>query len=154
MTKLNKSVDNILLLKKRYKSYLEAPTPDIQLQSFKDSFLRTYNFEVPDGFISFLILCDGLEFNGYRIYGATDNAIDKVPHGFFEINQLWNDTSIEGDSVYSDYIVFAHSGMDLYVLRISDLSFYAVDKVSEDIVESFKSAEEMIEHILDRMLNT
>lgn len=146
-------IDKIANIQKKYGEETPTPLSEEEIATFRSSFEEKYGIPAPGGFVTFLSFANGLDFNGYRIYSAIDNIIDEIPQGFFEINQLLNDFD-EGELENSalNYIFFADSGLDRFVLHKPDKVFCSIDRVSYDVTESFGSAEEMIVYILEQML--
>jgi hypothetical protein len=150
---MKKFIERIEKIKSTYKKAINPPATDGQINDFKEKFSTAYGLNAPNGYLIFLKHADGLSFNGYRIYGTSNKTSNGEQQGFFEINESWHNTLPDID-INEDYILFADSGLDKFIMRISNRSFYSVDRVSDEVVETFASAEAMIEYILNLMLNT
>lgn len=88
--------------------------------------------ELPQAYTNFLRECDGLECNGYSIYGADD---------FWE-----NQTLCPG--IAARYLVFAERDIGWFCMKKADASFWELDKPSGREMRRFSGAGDMLRHIL------
>lgn len=88
--------------------------------------------ELPQAYTDFLRECDGLECNGYSIYGADD---------FWE-----NQTICPG--IAAQYLLFAEWDIGWFCMKKTDASFWELDKPSGREMRRFPCAGDMLRHIL------
>ena len=111
---------------------LPAPAEPNQIKHFVEAASAVLKFKLPDEYIGFLQECDGLEFDGYIIYG-TDNFLE---------NQA------DYEYISKQYIIFAEYDIGWFGMKKSDGSFWELDKPSGREMQQFLCAGDMIKHIL------
>ena len=95
------------------------------------------NLSLPDEYITFLKECDGLEFDGYIIYG-TDHFLE---------------TQADYEDIAKQHIIFAEYDTGWFCMKKSDGSFGELDKPSGQEMRQFLCAGDMIRHILSSAAN-
>ena len=95
------------------------------------------NLTLPDEYIKFLKECDGLEFDGYIIYG-TDHFLE---------NQA------DYEDIAKQHIIFAEYDTGWFCMKKSDGSFWELDKPSGQEMQQFLCAGDMIRYILSSAVN-
>ncbi|MEK4788377.1 YrhA family protein [Bacillus sp. FSL K6-2971] len=91
-----------------------------------------------------LKIANGLEFNGLVIYNAQS---DDENNGFIGANEIWRDNEWN-----SDYLFFGDSSISWYCFDIDNCVFLELDKPSGDIMEEYKSFEDMINEAIKSVL--
>jgi len=97
--------------------------------------------EVPQGYVDFLRVTDGLNWNGLFIYSSHDT--DDYDHGFVETNLNWRNYEINDDLIY-----FADADINSYVYSLRAGEYQILDRPSMDVYGSFKTFDEMIAEAL------
>lgn len=149
MSKIKDLVSRIEKIELKYSQEIPKPIVNSTVQNFKDNFLKNFKTESDKDFIEFLKLSDGIEFNGYTIYSSHDHTINGVEYGIFENNETWVDINPD-----MKYIYFGESDLDLYAYNKINKKYVVLDRYSSDVYESFDNFESLLEHILEKMLNT
>lgn len=108
-----------------------------QIKHFVEVVSAVLKFKLPDEYIGFLQECDGLEFDGYIIYGI-DNFLE---------NQA------DYEYISKRYIIFSEYDIGWFCMRKSDSSFWELDKPSGREIQQFLCARDMIKHILFLVAN-
>ena len=111
---------------------LPVPAELNQVKHFVEEANTRLKFKLPDDYIDFLKECNGLEFDGYIIYG-TDNFLE---------NQA------NYKCISKQYLIFAEYDIGWFCMRKSDRSFWELDKPSGREMQQFLCAGDMIKHIL------
>ncbi|MFJ5966188.1 YrhA family protein [Bacillus sp. NPDC093026] len=91
-----------------------------------------------------LKIANGLEFNGLVIYNAKS---DDENNGFIGANEIWRDNEWD-----SDYLFFGDSSISWYCFDIDKCVFLELDKPSGEIMEEYKSFEDMINEAIKSVL--
>jgi hypothetical protein len=99
---------------------------------------ETLKTELPEGYITLLRRNDGVEFNGYVIYGATEHK-DPSHSGFIEANARLADPQFALDG---------ETGDALYAQDRTTERWVALDRPSLDVFGEFDSFDAMLEHVL------
>ena len=100
----------------------------------------TLRAELPAGYIAFLERNDGLDFNGYAIYGATEHA-EPFLSGFAEANGCLAEPPAQ-------YVFYGETGDALYAQDRKSSTWVALDRPSLDVIEEFPAFEAMLEQLL------
>lgn len=127
---------------------IPRPIEEGNQEIFKEKFKSFFNVKIDEQYLIFLSLCDGLEENGYKIYSSYDHTINKVEYGIFQNNELW----YEEYDKDREYIFFAESGSDLFVLNKQEKQYQLLDRYSGDVYKKFNSFNDMLLYILKLML--
>lgn len=113
---------------------------------------ETLDYDVPDDYLHFLRLSDGLHFNGFSVFASSTVPIagytDRFIGGFVDSNLRFRNSP-----VHRHLIVFGESGDDAYVYDTRTRTFALVDHPSLDVLETFGSFDEMMASLLERALN-
>ena len=149
MEEILKKIDKIKKERSAYNLVIPEPITKTDALVFKQEFSPVFGIMADDVYLNFLMICDGLEENGFQIYAAKNLEKDGVFYGIFENNEIWRE-EIEG---FENYIFYAESGQDLFVFNKSDKRYELLDRSSGDVFESFQSLDRMLVYILDAMLN-
>lgn len=96
--------------------------------------------ELSESYVAFLRRNDGLNFNSYTIYGATEHAKPFLG-GFIEVNARLADPP-------SPFVYYGETGNTLYAQERTSGRWVALDVPSLDVVDEFDSFDAMLEHIL------
>ena len=95
------------------------------------------NLTLPDEYIKFLKECDGLEFDGYIIYGT---------------DHFWENQA-DYEDIAKQHIIFAEYDTGWFCMKKSDGSFWELDKPSGQEMQQFLCAGDMIRYILSSAVN-
>ncbi len=148
MEEIIERINKIKEIEENYNQEFPLPIDSNNIESFIEKFKAYFSVEdVDEGFINFLKICDGLDFNGYQIYSSYDHTINGVEYGIFQNNKLWYE-----DEENKDFIFYAESGSDLYVFNKQNNTYELQDRYSRDVFKSYKSFGEMLLYILKLML--
>jgi hypothetical protein len=101
------------------------------------------NCTLPDGYIEFLSITNGLKWNGLQIFASETMPIvgcaDVKILGFVDLNLIYRENE---DCL--DLLFFGESGIDSYVYCISAKQYQILDRVSLSLTETFDSFEMLI----------
>ena len=111
-----------------------------EIQAFALRVKHNCRIDLPEDYLEFLSLCDGFDFNGYCIYGTTDDIDSHL--NMIEANFLFH----KNDSL-KRYWFYGTGSLSWYVLDTETNSYLDMD-ASEDVIASFKTFGELVEHIL------
>lgn len=102
---------------------------------------------LPEAYIVFLKLINGLEFNGFILYGADKELLEKTSNqrinGLIDNNKVWYDNEWE-----KEYLFLGDSSISWYVYEAENGSYLELDKPSGDEILEFSCFDEMLEKIL------
>ena len=128
----------------KYSESMQPSSTIKQIARLRKNTLEKLSEELPDEYIDFLYITNGLDWNGLLIYASDTFPIvgykDRFIPGFVETN-LFNR---EEDKSCKDLLFFGCSGIDAYVLKLTTRKYQILDRVSLDITETFLSFDELI----------
>ncbi|GAA0480736.1 hypothetical protein GCM10009096_23530 [Parasphingorhabdus litoris] len=126
---------------------VHAPASHDHIENLKAEAKSRLSAELPDEFLDFLALYDGVDFNGVVIYGSHQSHDNRDQSGFWQgliaANAEWRES---GD--HEEYVILGETGMDILTVDKNGQKPAARDRVSGDIVEEFPSTAMMIERYL------
>jgi hypothetical protein len=97
--------------------------------------------DLPEGYVTFLGRTDGLAFNGYEIYAATEQRKPYYLSGFVEANEILGGPEAE-------YVFYGESSIDLYAQDRTSMAWVTLDRPSLDVVATFPSFDAMLAQVL------
>ena len=126
-----------------FQQSMQPPCNPQKLIQLKEQVENQLNCTLPDGYIEFLSITNGLNWNGLQIFASETMPIvgytdGKIP-GFVDMNLLYRENE---DCL--DLLFFGESGIDSYVYCISTKQYQILDRVSLSLTETFDSFEMLI----------
>ena len=125
-----------------------------EIQSVIDRAKRDLGYGLPEDYLAFLRITNGLNDNGRFIFCADDtanNAGDSVcgmdKHDIVAETLFWR----RADEKFRSWIFFGNDNLDQYVFN-GDVNVYQQHNVSGDVLNVFASFTEMAEKILSDAL--
>ena len=136
--------------RRRFGSEPQPPCTEIQIAQLTDGVAKQLAAQLPAGYIDFLRLGNGLDWNGLVIFASERVAIashpDRFIAGFVEMNLVFR----EADTSRS--LIFGSDGMDVYTYDQSTGIYEIRDEVSRDVIDSLHSFDAMMVKALTRCL--
>lgn len=109
------------------------------------------NIQLPTEYIHLLEFINGLEFNGFIIYGIDSEYLDKLPnqdiYGVIENNMIWYENEWQ-----RKYIFLGESNISWYVYDMEMAKYYELDNPSGRNMAEFTSLDKMLEKMLSDAL--
>lgn len=119
-----------------------------ELAAFKKEVKRKFNQDIPNGYIEFLHMINGLDDNGLVIYCIDDFIIQEKNNqkvdGYIETNEIWYENDDQ-----KKYMFFGDGNISWYCYDIERNKYVELDKPSGELVEEFDTFEEMISCALE-----
>ena len=126
-----------------------ATTEEIKL-FFKET-KTVLNVELPNDYLKILEVVNGIEFNGFILYGIDQNLLNVKQNqninGLIECNEIWYENEWQ-----KKYIFLGESNISSYVYNLLEHKYCELDNPSGEEVEVFSNLESMIEKILNDAL--
>ena len=102
-------------------------------------------------YLIYAILVNGLEFNGFILYGIDQILLSKQPNqsinGLIEYNKIWYENEWQ-----KKYIFIGESSISWYAYDFAECKYAELDNPSGRENEVFSSLEDMVEKILSDAL--
>lgn len=107
--------------------------------------------DLPDDYVKILELVNGLEFNGFILYGIDQHLLSMQPNqsinGLIEYNKIWYENEWQ-----KKYIFLGESNISWYVYDLIECKFYELDNPSGREIEVFNGLEYLLEKFLSDAL--
>ena len=125
---------------------VQPPCSAVSAERLKLEVRAEFSCDVPAGYIDFLRITNGVEWNGLGIY-ASETArlvgyvgkIDSYIQGFVDANLDWR-----AFEPHKDYLYFANSGISLYAYNLVESRYEIQDQSSMDVAEVLPSFDHLI----------
>jgi len=130
---------------------LEPPATKVELDTFYEKVSTIFSVDLPSEYKEFLLILNGLEFNGLIIYGTKNSELDpnSSPLDFVEMNEVMRDS--EGTSLPSVVVLGEDStGIITYDSMMKEIQYR--DRIALDRIEPYLSFEDMLKREVDKVL--
>lgn len=105
------------------------------------------NIDLPNEYIEVLRIINGMEFNGFILYGIDQRLLDEQQnekiYGLIEYNKLWYENEWN-----KQYIFLGESDISWYVYDLTAYKFCELDNPSGTEMEKFNNLDHMVEKLL------
>lgn len=122
-----------------------------QVARAREELRSRFGAALPEEYAAFLRRCNGMDYNGLVLYGASQSEDKPGAKGFWQglvpANAAWR----EGVG-HDAYIVLGETDMDLFTVKPDGTGPVLRDKVSGDVNELFETVAQGIESLLQRRL--
>ena len=138
-------VDDLLgTIDARKRKFARMPSPPASSEAIER--LRRYardtlQTDLPKGYVTFLGRTDGLDFNGYAIFAATEQRRPYYLPGFVEVNEMLSEGGAR-------YVFYGDTGDELYAQDRMSGAWVALDRPSLSVLETFPSFDAMLAQVL------
>jgi len=150
-----RDLDLIIDFRRKYRMGIQPPCSEEQIERLKMDTEELLYCKVPDQYIEFLRRINGLCWNGLVIYASAKSPLTGFEHlperfieGLVDANILWR-----GYEINEDYLVFAESGISLYVYNLIESQYEEQDQSCREVVKVVPDFDHLIASALsDHML--
>lgn len=133
-------------------SDLQPPATEQALERLRRRTRDELNADLPEGYLDFLRLTDGLVWNGLFLYASESAPIvgtsDEFMHSFVEDNLNWR--SIE---MHNDYLFFGDGDISLYAYNLVLGRYELQDRSSGTVLETFDTFDGLVTNALNSYLH-
>ncbi|WP_225435368.1 YrhA family protein [Bacillus aerolatus] len=137
--------------KKLYGERINTGASEEELTEFQKSVKEELHNELPNEYINVLKIINGLEFNGFILYGIDEVLLGNKPNqhidGLITSNQIWYENEEQ-----KKYLFLGESNISWYVFDINKTQYIELDNPSGREMVKFKEFDEMFEKILSDSL--
>ncbi len=130
-------IERIAVLCRQYhQGDIQPPATEEALTHLLQRTREEFGADLPQQYLDFLRVTDGLNWDGLFIYASASSLVAKNPailmHSFVEDNLDWR-----SDEHWNDYLVFADSDMNLYALNLAAGRYEFQDRYCGNVISSF-----------------
>lgn len=140
-------LQEIVQEKEIYKEKLNIGVVEKDIEKFLIEFKKEFSVEFPREILPILKVVNGLEFNGFILYGLDQyllqDKLNQSVYGFIEYNKIWHENSWQ-----KKYLFIGESNISWYVYDFGKLKYFELDNPSGEIIKSFDSIEWLVENVL------
>lgn len=144
-------LQEIIQEKKIYGEKVNIGATEEEIGMFFKKVKAELNVDLPNDYANILELVNGLEFNGFILYGIDQILLSKQPNqsinGLIEYNKIWYENEWQ-----KKYIFIGESNISWYVYDFAECKYAELDNPSGRENEVFSSLEDMVEKILSDAL--
>lgn len=118
-----------------------------EIERFMKSVLKELNITFPKNYLEILEIVNGLEFNGFIIYGIDAYLLEGIPqqkiNGFIENNKLWYENEWQ-----RKYFFLGDSNISWYVYDKEILKYHELSKPSGTIVHTYDDLDSLLDALM------
>lgn len=144
-------IEKIIEEKQIYNEKVNKGANKREVQLFKKRVNEELNIILPEEYLRALEVINGIEFNGFIVYGIDGIKLDETPNqyinGLIEYNKIWYENKHQ-----RRYIFLGESNISWYVYDEELKKYYELDNPSGRIIEEFKCFEFLMEKLLSDAL--
>lgn len=144
-------LQEIIQEKKIYGEKVNIGATEDEIEIFFKEAKVELNVDLPNDYANILEIVNGLEFNGFILYGIDQSLLSKQPNqsinGLIEYNKIWYENECQ-----KKYIFIGESNISWYVYDFTECKYVELDNPSGRENEVFSSLEYMVEKILSDTL--
>lgn len=134
-------------IEQKYGDSLNNPASNEEVETLKTAVREKFKHVLPEQYIEFLKNVNGLEFNGFTIYGIDSLLLrgetNQPITGYIETNEIWYENEEQ-----QHYMYFGDSNISWYCLDILKGIYVELDKPSGTLIHEYKDFESMLEKAL------
>ncbi len=143
MEKINK----ICTLSKIFGEKMNGGVSDKEIVHFIETAKRELCIDIPKQYVDILKTVNGLEFNGFIVYGIDADLLDVSPvqpiNGLIENNKIWYENPWQ-----RKYVFLGDSNISWYVYDVVLSKYCELNKPSGDLLHSYDNFESLLNKIL------
>ena len=144
-------LQEIIQEKKIYGEKVNIGATEEEIEIFFKEAKAELPVDFPNDYANILELVNGLEFNGFILYGIDQILLSKQPnqriYGLIEYNKIWYENEWQ-----KKYVFIGESNISWYVYDFTECKYVELDNPSGRENEVFSSLEYMVEKILSDAL--
>ena len=146
--KLQEIVDE----QKKYGEKVNIGATEEEIELFFRVTKAELNVNLPNDYKKILEQVNGLEFNGFILYGIDQNLLRGQPNqsinGLIEYNKIWYENEWQ-----KKYIFIGESNISWYVYDLEERQYFELDNPSGRVIGLFSDLESIVEKILSDALS-
>ncbi len=144
---VRKKLEEIIHEMAMYGEKVNSGAGEKEIVQFNEKLEEELNIHLPREYIKLLKVINGIEFNGFILYGIDEELLEKTPNqsisGLIELNKTWYENEWQ-----KSYVFWGESNTSWYVYDDIDKKYYELDNPSGTVCEEFADLESMLEKIL------
>ena len=144
-------LQEIVQEKNLYGEKINAGASEEEIRLFLKAIKDELKVDLPNEYVKFLEVVNGIEFNGFILYGIDQRLLDAQQNqsinGLIEYNKIWYENEWQ-----KQYIFLGESNISWYVYDLAEYKYCELDNPSGRKTEVFNGLVCLIEKILSDAL--
>ncbi len=132
---------------KVYGEEINAGATRKEIQLFLEKCRTELNVDAPDEYLKILEVVNGIEFNGFILYGIDEELLDTQPNqpvnGMIEYNKMWYENEWQ-----KQYLFLGESDISWFAYDLVKGQYCELDNSSGEETEAFDCVDSLVEKIL------
>jgi hypothetical protein len=133
--------------KEKYEELVNVGATNKQIEKFVKEVRTKFNYSLPLGYLNFLKEVNGIEFNGFIVYGIDQELlkedVNQPINGLISFNEIWYENEEQ-----KQYIFLGESNISWYVYGLKNNKFVELDNPSGSVVKEYYNFNSILEKIL------
>lgn len=128
------------------KQFGDSPQPPCSpdsLTNLRHRARKELGHDLPDQYVEFLAVTNGLDFNGLVVYASDRTPIENCPERTIE-GFIQGNLGYRGFDLMKDFLIFADDGVVLFTYCISKTRYEVILIVGLTVLESFATFDELL----------
>lgn len=130
-----------------YRSDIQPAATEAALERLQQRAQKELDASLPDDYLDFLRVTDGLNWDGLFVYASGKNPVIEKPtafmHSFVDDNLDWR-----SHAPHRNYLFFADSDISLFVLNLASRRYEILDRPSGTLIQTFDTMDAMLTEAL------
>jgi len=118
------------------------------IQRFLKEVKSELNVDLPNEYVRFLEIINGVEFNGFILYGIDqylqNEEQNQLVNGLIDYNKIWYENEWQ-----KQYVFLGESNISWYIYDLVERTYYQLDNPSGRKIQAFNN----LEHLLVQLLS-
>lgn len=140
-------LEEIIKEKNLYGEKVNVGATKKEIQLFIKRSIDELNVDLPDEYVNVLRTINGIEFNGFILYGIDENILNTIPkqhiNGLIDCNNIWYENEWQ-----KQYIFLGESNISWYVYDLTTKKYCELDNPSGRLNEEYSSFDDLFEKLL------
>jgi len=134
----------------KYGGRLQPPAKPKELGRMRQDALERLGYEIPEDYVDFLEIADGLDYDGIVLFGSSSKPMVDKPdleiEGFMDANERMRKDMESADQ----YIFFGTDNDEVLAFGFERQEFLILDEVSFDPLENYYSYAVLVAAVLKK----
>ena len=134
-----------------YKEHINLGAANEEIREFTYKVQSKFNYSIPEEYLNFLKEVNGIEFNGFIIYGIDqellEHEVNQQINGLISFNEIWYENESQ-----RQYIFLGESNISWYCFDLLKGEYVELDNPSGSFVGNYDNFYSMVEKILEDSL--
>jgi hypothetical protein len=126
--------------KRKFARTMRPPASPEAIERLRRYARDTLRTDLPESYVTFLGMTDGLVFNSYAIYAATEQRKPYFLSGFAEANEILGTSD-------DRYVFYGESSIDLYAQDRTSMAWVTLNLPGLDVMAAFPSFDALLAQV-------